>query len=424
MTPLVLADRVATLQPSVTVAITNLAKTMRREGHDILSFAAGEPDFDTPEPIKAAAKAAMDAGQTKYMPTLGDPETREVVAAKLREENGIPGITWEHVGVSAGGKHTIFLAIHCLFDRPPPGEEPLEALLPTPLWVSYDPIVRLAGGAVREIEASCQNDFKITPEQLAEAITPRSRLLVLNSPSNPCGTMYTPDELRALAAVIAEKTEKVAPQLVVMSDEIYEKIIYGGIDHFSIGSVPEIADRTLTVNGMSKAFAMTGWRIGYAGMPGEFGKKLIGAIGKLQGQMTTNITSFNYAAMRCALTEPAVKDEVERMRLAFAARASLIHGRLEAIDRVSCARPTGAFYAFPDISGLCDSTSPGGRRIECAKSLCEALLHEAKVAFVPGDDFGGCGPKHVRISFACSDEQIEEGMDRFRAFADGIRTRR
>ncbi|MEM1185872.1 MAG: pyridoxal phosphate-dependent aminotransferase [Planctomycetota bacterium] len=420
MTSLALSRRVSALKPSVTVAVTNRAKQMKRDGIDVLAFAAGEPDFDTPEPIKAAAVEAMWAGQTKYVPTLGDPETRGVIADKLGRENNIQGLTGNHVAISAGGKHSLYLAMQCLLDAPAAGEEPWEVLLPVPAWVSYRPIAELAGGVVKEIDSGPATDFKITPEQLADAITPRSRVLALNSPSNPCGTMYSEAELRALAQVVADKAS-VAPQLVILTDEIYEKIVYGGFDHFSIGSVPEVAERTITLNGMSKAFAMTGWRIGYAAMPGEFGAKLIAGIGKLQGQMTTNITSFNYPAVRCALTSPDVAAEVEKMRKAFAARGALTHSLLGGIPGVSCPKPTGAFYAFPDISGLLGKTSPGGKKMNSALDLCETLLEEAKVAFVPGEDFGGCGPKHVRISFACSEEQIKRGLEVFANFVSQLK---
>lgn len=425
MPHLQISHRVASLKPSVTVGFTNRAKAMRASGVDVLGFAAGEPDFDTPQAVKDAAKRALDEGKTKYCPTLGDPETRNVIAQKLERENGIAGLTGEHVAIGAGGKHVLYTVMQCLLDPPEPGggadSEPWEVLLPVPAWVSYRPIAELAGGVVTELPTRGEDDFKITPEQLADAITPRSRLLVINSPSNPCGTMYTPDELRALAAVVAEKAESVAPDLVVLTDEIYEKIVYGGIEHFSIGSVPEIAERTFTINGMSKAYAMTGWRIGYGAMPGAFGAELIKGMGKLQGQMTTNITSFNYPAIRCALTDAGVADEVERMRLAFAARAELVKSRLDAIDGLACPTPTGAFYVFPDVSGLFGKTSPGGRHIEKAQDLSEALLEEAHVAFVPGEDFGGCGVNHVRISFACSEQQIEAGMDRFASFVQALR---
>ncbi len=419
MSELSLSRRVRALKPSVTVAVTNRAKEMKRKGADILAFAAGEPDFDTPDPIKNAAIEALRAGQTKYMPTLGDMDTRAAIANKLVTENGIAGLTGDHVAISAGGKHALFVAMHCLLDEPADGEQPWEVLIPVPAWVSYRPIAEMAGAKIVEIDSGPETDFKISPEQLAAAITPRSRMLILNSPSNPCGTMYTEAELRALAKVVAEKSST-APELVILSDEIYEKIAYGGIPHFSIGSLPEVAHRTITLNGLSKAYAMTGWRIGYAAMPGDFGKKLIKAMGTLQGQMTTNITSFNYPAIRCALTNPEVAASVETMRDAFAKRAALTHDLVSKIDGVQCPRPTGAFYAFPDISALFGMITPGGKPIGSALDLCEALLEEEQVAFVPGEDFGGCGGHHVRISFACSEADIERGLGKFAAWVSKL----
>ncbi|GIK18016.1 MAG: pyridoxal phosphate-dependent aminotransferase [Leptolyngbya sp. PLA2] len=403
-----LSSRVEGLKPSVTVAFGNKAKALKRSGVDVLDFTLGEPDFDTPQPIKQAAIDALLAGQTKYMPTLGDPATRQAIADKFTRDNGIPGLTGDHVAISSGGKHSLYVAMQCLLDPPPPGQAPLEVIIPVPGWVSYAPIAELAGARVVELPTLPANDFKITPAQLRDAITPRSRLLILNSPSNPCGTMYTESELRALAAVIADAARSTAPDLVVISDEIYEKIVYGGIAHFSIGSVPEVADRVLTVNGMSKAFAMTGWRVGYAAMPGEFGKRLIGAMATLQGQMTTNITSFVYPAIRAALAECAA--DAGRMRDAFARRADLITRLLAGVPGVRTVRPTGAFYVFPDVSSHFGRTSPGGRRIDSSLALCEALLDEARVAIVPGEDFGGCAKNHVRITFACSESQVERGV--------------
>lgn len=408
------SERVGSIKPSVTVAFGGKAKAMKEAGIDVLSFSLGEPDFDTPQPIKQAAIDALLAGQTKYMPTLGDARTRNAIAEKLTRDNHIPNLTGDHVAISAGGKHSLFVGCHCLLDPPEPGEPAQEVLLPVPSWVSYAPIARLAGGRVVELPTGPDDDFKISPEQLRAAITPRSRLLILNSPSNPCGTMYSPDELRALAAVVAEAAATVAPDLLVLTDEIYERIVYGGVEHFSIGSVPEIAERVITLNGMSKAYAMTGWRIGYAAMPGEFGRTLINAFGTLQGQMTTCITSFLYPAIRTALAD--CDDEAERMRQAFAARAGVIFQRLNAIAGIRCPKPTGAFYAFPDISGFFGSTSGGGRPINSALDFAEALLEEAHVAFVPGEDFGGCGERCVRISFACSEDQINAGMDRLETF--------
>ncbi len=414
-----LSNRVLNLKPSITVALNNRAKALKASGVDVLGFAAGEPDFDTPEPIKKAAIKAMLDGQTKYMPTLGDMTTRECIAHKLVTENSIAGLTGEHIAIGAGGKHVLYGAMQCLFDFPQPMEDPWEMILPTPAWVSYRPICELSGGVVKEINAGPETDFRITPKQLADAITPRSRVLILNSPSNPCGTMYSESDLRDLAKVIHEAID-IAPNLVVLTDEIYEKIVYGEHTHFSIGSIPEIADRVITLNGMSKAYAMTGWRIGYVAMPGEFGKKFIKSMGTLQGQMTTNITSFNYAAIREALTNPEVAQSVETMRQAFANRARLIMGRLSKIEGVTCPPPTGAFYVFPDVSALFGKTSKGGTKITDAPTLSQAMLDEANIAFVPGDDFGGLSGNHLRISFTCSDEQINEGMDRFTGFVTGL----
>lgn len=413
-----LSRRVLDLKPSATLGVTNRAKALKRQGVDVVSFAAGEPDFDTPEAIKRAAIEALRAGQTKYMPTLGDPETRGVIAEKLARENGIAGLTGEHVGICVGGKHALYVALHCLLD-PASVTDVRDVLLPVPAWVSYAPMAELAGGRVVEIATGPAGGFKITPEQLRGAITPRSRVLVLNTPSNPCGTMYTPDELRALAAVVAEASRTVAPDLVILVDEIYEKIVYGRAPHFSIGSVPGVAERTVTVNGMSKAYAMTGWRIGYAAAPGEFGLRLMRAMDTLQGQMTSSLPAFCYPAVRAALTQCA--GEVEAMRREFAARATLIHARMRALPGVSCVEPQGAFYVFPDVSGLFGRTTPAGSRLGSALHVAEALLNEAHVAAVPGEDFGGCGGRHVRFSFACSAAQINAGMDRVEAFVKSLR---
>lgn len=425
-----LSDRVLSLRTSSTVAMMNRAKALQAQGVDVLSFSAGEPDFDTPAPIKQAAIEALQRGQTKYTQTFGDAETRRVVADKLTRDNGIPGITADHICISAGGKHSLYVLFHCLLDPPPEGsaknEPHAEVVLPTPIWVSYAPHVELAGGRVVEVPTTATSGYRMSPEQLRAAITPRTRLIVLNSPCNPCGTMYTPEDLKALARVVADAARTFAPDLLVISDEIYEKIVYGGVPHFSIGSVPEIADRVVTVNGLSKAYAMTGWRVGYCAGSGEFGLKLARAMATLQGQMTTNITSFVYPAIRAALTQCAA--DVERMREAFGKRAVLIHRLFGAIQNrgagvvpFECPAPTGAFYLFPDVSSCYGKTTRGGRTITDANSLCDALLEESRLALVPGDDFGGCGPRCVRISFACSEEQITKGMERLAEFVGGLR---
>lgn len=414
-----LSRRVSDLKPSATVAVMNRAKDMQRQGIDVISFAAGEPDFDTPEAIKQTAIAAMKSGMTKYMPTMGDPETRAVIAAKVTRDNRIPNVTADHVGISSGGKHALYTVLQCIFDCVPTGESPQECLLPVPAWVSYAPLAELAGAKVVEVPTTVAADFKMSPEQLRQAITPRTRMLILCSPSNPCGTMYSEAELRALARVVDEASRTIAPDLVVLSDEIYEKVAYGGIPHFSIGSVPEIAERVITLNGLSKAYSMTGWRVGYTTTSGPWGLKFMKAMATLQGQMTTNITSFIYPAIRTAITE--CESDATRFCAAFGQRAALIHDRMGRMPGIKLARPTGAFYAFPDVSAHFGKVSPNGRAINSALDFCEALLAENLVAAVPGEDFGGCGRNHVRFSFACSEDQINKGMDRLEQFIASLK---
>jgi aspartate aminotransferase len=414
-----ISDRVRALKPSVTISFMNRAKAMKAKGMDVLSFAAGEPDFDTPQPIKDAAIKALLAGQTKYMPTLGDEETRAAIASKFTNENGIQGLGPEHISIGSGGKHSLYVLCQVIFDQRGPGETPDECVLPVPAWVSYAPLVEIAGGRIVEVPTTVQNGFKATAAQVREAITPRTKLVILNSPSNPCGTMYSPEELQEIGKVIAEAARTVAPDIMVLSDELYEKIIFGGIPHFSIGSMPEIAERTITLNGLSKAYGMTGWRIGYTCIPGAYGKTFTSGIATLQGQMTTNITSFVYPAIRTALRECA--PQVEEMRQAFARRATVINERLSGIPGVSSSPATGAFYSFPNVSFFYGRTTKGGRLLRGSLDFCEALLEENLVAFVPGDDFGGCGREHVRISFACSEDQIHRGLDRLQQFLTDLR---
>lgn len=411
-----LSRRVAGLKPSATMAIARKAQALRRQGVDVLNFSLGEPDFDSPEAARDAAIEALRKGQTHYMPTVGDPETRAAIAEKLARENGLPDVTADQVTISTGAKHSLYLVCQALLD---PGSEADEVLLPVPAWVSYAPIAELAGGRLKEIPTSPESGFKISPAQLRAAISPRSRILFLNTPSNPCGTMYSPEELRALAPIIVEAARSTAPDLVVVVDEIYEKIVYGGIDHLSIGSLPGMAERTVTINGLSKAYAMTGWRVGYAAASGEFGLALARAIDTLQGQMTSCITSFVYPAIRAALRDCSA--DTERMRQQFAKRAALIHERASGLDGWTSVRPTGAFYLFPDVSALFGRTSAGGTPLTDSVAVAEALLTEAHVATVPGAEFGGCGRNHLRLSFACSESQINEGMDRAAHFIAGLR---
>ncbi len=414
-----LSRRVSLLKPSATVSVNTKAKQMAAQGIEVLTFAIGEPDFDTPQIIKQAAIDALNAGMTKYAPAGGDMPTRKTIAEKLKRENHLPLVTPEHVVVCCGAKHGIYLVMQALIDEPKAGEAPAEVLLPVPAWLSFDPIAQLAGAKIVEMDTGPETEFKISPEQLRKAITPRSRVLVINSPSNPCGTTYTPDELKALGRVIAEQTKTVAPELVVISDEMYEKIIFGGIEHFSIGSMPEIAERVVTISALSKSYAMTGWRAGYIAGQGDFGLQLAKACEKLISQMTTNVTSFTLPAIKLAFEK--CDAEIAKMRDAFGRRAELIYGLAQKIPGFTCPRPTGAYYLFPDVSSHFGKTSKGGKKITSAVTMAEALLEEARVALVPGDDFGGRGNRHLRISFACGDEQIREGMRRIAEFVAGLK---
>jgi aspartate aminotransferase len=414
-----LSRRVRALKPSSTVAVMNKAKALLAQGVPVLNFSAGEPDFDSPEPAKAAAIAALKANQTKYIAAAGDQPTRELLAKILTERNKIPNCGPEQVVVTTGVKMALYLTYQALFDPPAAGEAPQELLLPVPAWVSFAPMAELAGAKVVELPTDAAGGFKITPAQLRAAITPRSRVLMLNSPSNPCSTMYTPDELRALAAVVEEAAKTTAPGLCVVSDELYQHIVFGSVPFMSIGSVPGVAERTITINGPGKSFAMTGWRLGWLSGSGAFGKQVCDAVSKLLGQTTTCVPAFTLAGMRTALTECG--PDLERMRQAFAKRAELIHGLLSAIPGITVAKPIGAFYVFPDIAPHLGKTSPGGKKVGTPAEFAAALLEERQMAVVPGEDFGGVGRHSIRMSFACSEDQIREGCKRLGEFCAGLR---
>jgi aspartate aminotransferase len=388
-----LSDRAKSIPPSITLAIGAKVKELKAQGKKIIAFGAGEPDFNTPEKISQAAIESLLAGNTHYMSSAGTPEAREAIANKLRTENNID-CTQANISINAGAKMSINLALMSILD---PGKNQ-EVVVPTPAWVSYKPMIELAGGKMIEVPTSVGTDFKCTPEELEAAITPNTKAIMLNTPSNPCGTMYTPDELRAIAKMLERHQG-----IYIISDEIYDKLIYGDIEHFSLGSIPEIARQVITINGLSKAYAMTGWRIGYACAP----ENVVKAMNTLQSQINTSITSFCYATIPVALE---MNEEVESMRKIFTKRSALMFELIQQWPNVECAEPTGAFYAFPKISHYFGKTSPAGTEITDAVNFTKALLDETMVAVVPGTDFGGCGPDHIRLSFACSKEQIEEGV--------------
>ncbi|MDB5291017.1 MAG: putative amino acid aminotransferase [Phycisphaerales bacterium] len=393
-----LAQRMQLVSESITLAVSAKANAMKKAGIDVVGFGAGEPDFDTPAFIKDAAKAALDRGQTKYTPTPCFPELRAAIAEKFNKENGLP-YKPEQITTGAGGKHCLYMAFMALLD---PGDE---VIIPSPYWVSYPEQVKLAGGTAKVIRGEESNGFKITPGQLERAIGPRTKVFVINSPSNPAGHAYTPDELKALAEVLVKH-----PQVVVFSDEIYEKLIYGGLKFVSFATLhPSLLDRTLTFNCHSKSFAMTGWRIGYIGGP----RAAIDAINKLQSQMTSHITSFTQAPAAIALSDPRGAQSVEQMRQEFEQRGRHMWERLSALPKVTCVKPQGAFYCFPNVSAYFGKTA-GGVRITDAVSFAAALLEQVHVAVVPGNDSGF--ETHVRLSFATSMQQIDKGLDRIGEF--------
>jgi len=394
---MMLADRLKTLAPSSTLAVQAKAKELRARGIDVISFGAGEPDFDTPERIKEAAVAAMRRGQTKYTEVGGIPELRQAVCAKLRRDNGLDYEPAEVV-VSCGAKHTLFNLVTALVN---PGDE---VLVPSPFWVSYPEQVRLLGGVPVAVETREATGFDLDPDRLRAAVTPRTRLVVLNSPNNPTGAVFSPQALAAVARLAVERG------LWIVSDECYESLTFEG-RHVSIASLgPEVKARTLTVNTCSKAYAMTGWRIGYAAGP----RALIRAMTDVQSQVTSNPSSVAQWAAVEALAGP--QDEVAKMAGEFDRRRRLIVGGLNALPGVSCVMPKGAFYAFANVSGLFGRTwTHEGRTTTLKGSLDVAafLLEQARVAVVPGLDFGS--DAHVRLSYATSDALISEGLTRMRA---------
>ena len=353
-----LADRMNLVSESITLKVSAQAAALKKAGVDVVGFGAGEPDFDTPDFIKDAAKAALDKGQTKYTPTPCLPELKQAIAQKFSTENGLPYAA-ANVTVGAGGKFCLYLAFMAVID---PGDE---VVIPAPFWVSYPEQVKLAGGVPVIVAADEANGFKLTPRQLDQAITPRTKVVLINSPSNPSGVAYTPDELSALADVIARH-----PNVVVFSDEIYEKLVYDGLKFVSFAALkPELFDRTLTFNCHSKSFAMTGWRVGYVGGP----KDVIDAMNKLQSQMTSHVTSFTQLPAALALTDPRGAESIEGMRKQFEQRGRHMWERLSALPDVHCVRPQGAFYCFPNVSRHFGKTIDG-KPLTDGVSFSAALL--------------------------------------------------
>ncbi|MCS6858771.1 MAG: pyridoxal phosphate-dependent aminotransferase [Abditibacteriales bacterium] len=389
---MLLSERANRIKPSPTLAISARAKRLRAQGEDVISFDVGEPDFDTPAAIKQAAIEALQQGFTKYTAAAGIDELRAAICRKLQEENHL---TYEpnQIVVSCGAKHALFNIFQALLN---PGDE---VIIPAPYWVSYPDQVLLADGKPVFIIGTEAQGFKITAEQLAAAITPRTRAVVINSPSNPAGAVYTLQELRALAEVVLQHKD-----VYVISDEIYERLVYDGAAQVSIASLgDEIKQRTIVVNGFSKTFAMTGWRLGYTASDA----KLATAMANIQSQSTSNPTSFVQIGGLAALQLSA--EEVNAMVAEFDRRRRRIVELLNNLPGVSCRPPQGAFYAFANVSGTFGKTYKG-QLIETSDALAQYLLEEAKVAIVPGEGFGM--GTHARLSYATSVENIEEGLAR------------
>lgn len=385
-----LAERVGEVPPSITLAIAAKAKAMKAEGIDVCSLSTGEPDFDTPEHITAAAKQALDAGKTKYGPAAGEPQLKAAIARKLGQDNNLD-YQPENIIVTNGGKHSLYNLMMALIN---PGDE---VIIPAPYWLSYPEMVKLASGKPIVVQTDAGSGYKITPEQLRQAITPKTKLFVLNSPSNPTGMVYSPAEIKALAEVIVDR------DILVVSDEIYEKIIYDGAEHISIGSLgKEIFDRTIVSNGFAKAYSMTGWRIGY--LAGAI--ELIKAASTVQGHSTSNVCTFAQYGAIAALESS--QESVEKMRLAFAERRQVIFELLDAIPGISCTKPDGAFYMFVNIS----------KTGMTSLKFCDALLEQQQVAVIPGIAFGA--DDHIRLSYATDLGTIKKAVERLDKFVRSI----
>ena len=388
-----LTNRVKGIKPSPTLAITAKAKQMKADGLDVVGFGAGEPDFDTPDNIKQAAIKAINDGMTKYTPVPGTLEAKDAVIAKLKRDQGLD-YAREEVIISCGAKHTLYNIFQALV------QEGDEVIIPAPYWVSYPDQVILASATPVILETTEANEFVPTIEDLKKAITPKTKAMVINSPSNPSGAAIPKARLEEIAQVLMEN------DIVAISDEIYEGQVYDGFEFFSIAQVPGMKERTILVNGLSKAYSMTGWRIGYAAAP----KEIVGAMSKIQSQSTSNPVSFCMPAVEEALNGP--QDFVAMMLTEFDKRRRHIVERLNTMDGVTCFTPKGAFYVFPNFSRLY-GRSFQGKAIENSTDFADYLLGEAKVAVVPGIAFGA--DDFARLSYATNMENIEKGLDRIEA---------
>nr|WP_321482288.1 pyridoxal phosphate-dependent aminotransferase [uncultured Cohaesibacter sp.] len=396
-----IAEQLSRVKPSATIAVTNKARELKAAGRDVIGLGAGEPDFDTPDNIKAAAIKAINEGKTKYTAVDGLPELKEAICAKFKRENGLD-YQPNQITVGTGGKQVLYNALVCTLN---PGDE---VLIPTPYWVSYPDMVLLAGGEPVIVEAD-KATFKLTPEALDAAITPKTKWLIFNSPSNPSGAAYSEAELKALTDVLLKH-----PHVLVMSDDMYEHLVYDDFKFTTPAQIePKLYDRTLTVNGVSKAYAMTGWRIGYAGGPVE----LIKAMAKLQSQSTSNPSSISQYASVEALNGP--QDFIAERAAVFKQRRDLVVKALNECAGISCPTPEGAFYVYPSCADCIGKTAPSGKVLETDEDFVTELLEAEGVAVVQGSAFG-LGP-NFRISYATSTEALTEACARIKKFCASLK---
>jgi len=386
-----LNERVAAMQPSATLAMSARATQLRREGHPVIALSAGEPDFGTPEPIAQAGIDAIQSGFTNYTENKGMQELREAISAKLDRDNGL-SYAPDQVLCSNGAKQSVALGVHVLCG---PGDE---VLIPAPYWVSYPEMARFAGAEPTVVPTTAEEGYKMSPQALEEALTDNTRLVILCSPSNPTGAVYTPEELEALADVLRHHED-----VYVLSDEIYEHITFNA-EHVSFASLPGMKERTITVNGFSKAYAMTGWRLGYLAAPAP----IVQAAAKVQSQFTSAPSSISQKAGVAALEMD--NGPVQEMVAAFRERRDVVLERLRAIDGVHCPTPGGAFYVFPEVSHYLGTTAPDGRRVDDSEDLCFYLLEEHNVALVHGNAFGT--PNGLRLSYAASMDDLQTALGR------------
>ena len=391
----IISNRILNMAESETLAMTAKARELKAQGKDVISLSIGEPDFNTPDAVKDAAKQAIDDNFTHYPPVPGYADLREAIAQKFKRDNNLD-YKPEQIVVSTGGKQAIYQVVQCLVN---PGDE---VIIPTPFWVSYKEIVRVAEGIPVYVKTSIENDFKVTPAQLEAAITPRTKLIMFSSPSNPTGMLYTKEELKGIAEVVARHEN-----LFVMSDEIYEHINFVG-KHESIAQFPEVKERVITVNGVAKGFAMTGWRIGFIGAPTVIAK----ACNKLQGQVTSATCSIaQKATVRAMLMDPATSDDIINMRNIFRQRRDMVYKLLCDIPGLKVCMPQGAFYFFPDVSSYYGK-SFNGKKIENSTDMAFYLLNEANVATVMGSAFGD--DDCIRLSYATSEDLLREALRRIK----------